>query len=124
MDSFTWTGGEDQTDDPTWICDLIADGQVKFVNQGTPDVRLRFMGAEIEPGTTITKTGNSYVFSKGQKYKLAYANGENLSLDDMIEALQQIPEPLTAEQVRSALAKIQITFFSDGDTQIVELEVV
>jgi len=40
IEAFKWTGGPDQTEDPTWIVDAIKAGTVHFENAGTPEVAL------------------------------------------------------------------------------------
>jgi hypothetical protein len=40
IEAFQWTGGPDQTDDPTWAVDAIKSGAIRFENEGTPDVAL------------------------------------------------------------------------------------
>ena len=40
IDAFRWTGGEDQTEDPEWICEALCTGRVRFERAGTPDVAL------------------------------------------------------------------------------------
>lgn len=41
---FRWTGGPDQTEDPTWALDALRAGELEFVNDGTPNVRLKHTG--------------------------------------------------------------------------------
>jgi len=40
IETFKWTGGHDQTEDPEWIVNAIKDGIVRFENQGTEDVAM------------------------------------------------------------------------------------
>lgn len=38
IEAFQWTGGEDQTEDPTWAIEAIQAGSIRFENVGTPNV--------------------------------------------------------------------------------------
>lgn len=40
VDFFIWTGDENQTDDPEWALDALLRGDIRFENQGTPEVKL------------------------------------------------------------------------------------
>ena len=40
IEAFRWTGGSDQTEDPTWICEAIKAGKVWFEYKGTSKVNL------------------------------------------------------------------------------------
>ncbi|KOX10121.1 hypothetical protein [Nocardiopsis sp. NRRL B-16309] len=53
---FRWTGGPDQTEDPTWAVNAIQAGGLEFTNDGTPDVRLKVTdtGQTAKPGDCLT----------------------------------------------------------------------
>ena len=40
IEAFQWTGGMEQIEDPTWACQAIRDGLMRFRNDGTPHVSL------------------------------------------------------------------------------------
>jgi len=48
IEAFKWTGGLDQTEDPEWITEAILNGDVWFVNEGTPSVYLMIKTLEGE----------------------------------------------------------------------------
>ena len=113
MNSFTWTGGPDQTDDPTWLTEYMSSGQVKIENAGSPEVRLSFFGFTVSPGAKVMKATNALVVMQNNQYQVAITG--DLSLDDIVELLQIIPPELKNETVRSHLAKIKITNVQSGD---------
>lgn len=52
---FRWTGGPDQTEDPTWAVNAIQTGDLEFTNDGTPNVRLKVTntGQVAKPGDCL-----------------------------------------------------------------------
>lgn len=40
IEAFQWTGGPDQAEDPEWIALAMEQGEVHFMNAGTPYVRM------------------------------------------------------------------------------------
>lgn len=67
-DLFRWTGGPDQTEDPTWAIDAIQTGGLEFVNDGTPDVRVKVTdtGQAAKPGDCLSRRdGTIHVIHAG-----------------------------------------------------------
>lgn len=40
IEAFRWTGGQDQSEEPIWICDAMREGKARFEKPGTPDAAL------------------------------------------------------------------------------------
>lgn len=62
IEAFKWTADIHQSDDPEWIVDAIKSGDVLFINEGTPDVKLAIKTLE----GTMTADRGDYII-KGIK---------------------------------------------------------
>lgn len=66
---FRWTGGPDQTEDPTWAVNAIRKGELEFTNDGTPRVRLNVTstGQIAKPGDCLAlRSGTIRVLHAGR----------------------------------------------------------
>lgn len=64
VEAFQWTGGPDQTEDPTWIIEAMRQGSVRFQAAGTKSVRMEISGVD---GRVFARPGDWIVFDPTAK---------------------------------------------------------
>lgn len=66
VDAFLWTGDIEQAEDPVWICEAIADGNVYFESEGSSHIQMAIKTLE---GTMLANLGDWIIRgTKGEIY--------------------------------------------------------